>query len=265
MIESGPPISCVESSVPSGTICAWLVPHLEQVDVLDRLAIFAVRLDGDLPVAAEVVVAVDVERPQVHVERLVHVVERHAQGGDLGPIDVEVELRRVGAELGGHVVEAGLAPSACGPALRSVSARSARPRPPRSSTMSLKPPAVPRPGIGDVPNTVTWASLTFGESAHALRQRRHDGRVAQLGILPLVERVQDDEHRREVGAVGLEQERHARHADRVRHALASRCGRSDRPPSAPPWSVPATHESGIWTLTMRRPWSCCGMKPVGAF
>ena len=23
-------------------------------------------------------------------------------------------------------------------------------------------------------------------------------------------------------------------------------------------------ESGSWTLTMSRPWSCCGMKPAGA-
>ena len=42
---------------------------------------------------------------------------------------------------------------------------------------------------------------------------------AQVGAAPLVERLQDDEHRREVGAVGLQHERHARDRDRVGHAL----------------------------------------------
>ena len=82
--------------------------------------------------------------------------------------------------------------------------------------MSLKPPATLRPGIGDAPNTVTSASLTC--SAHVLPQPGHDGRVAQLGTLPLVERLEDDEHRAEVGAVGLQQERHAGDGDGVRHA-----------------------------------------------
>src|SRR5207248_10568853 len=42
------------------------VPDLDQVDVLDPVAVLALQLDVDLPVAAESVEAVDVERTQVH-------------------------------------------------------------------------------------------------------------------------------------------------------------------------------------------------------
>ena len=46
--------------------------------------------------------------------------------------------------------------------------RSARPRPPRSSTMSLKPPATPRPGIGDELRTVDHRILDpLAELLHA--------------------------------------------------------------------------------------------------
>ena len=30
------------------------------------------------------------------------------------------------------------------------------------------------------------------------------------------------------------------------------------------WVRCSDAESGSWTLTISRPWSCCGMKPVGA-
>ena len=43
--------------------------------------------------------------------------------------------------------------------------KATRPRSPRSSTMNLNPPAVPRPGIADAPSTVNWASGTFSAQA----------------------------------------------------------------------------------------------------
>ena len=78
---------------------AVLVADLDQVDVLDAVAEAALGLDGDLPVPAELVEAVDVERAEVNLQGLVDVVERHAQRVDLGAVDVHEELRRVGAEL----------------------------------------------------------------------------------------------------------------------------------------------------------------------
>ena len=54
------------TSVPSGTICPHLLRTWSRLMALDPVAVLAVRLDGDLPVAAELVEAVDVERAQVH-------------------------------------------------------------------------------------------------------------------------------------------------------------------------------------------------------
>ncbi len=52
--------------------------------------------------AAELVEAVDVKRAQVHPQRLIHVVERQAQGLGLGPVDIQVQLRRLRPELAGR-------------------------------------------------------------------------------------------------------------------------------------------------------------------
>ena len=78
------------------------VPDLEQVDVFDPVAIMAIGLDRDLPMAAELVIAVDVERAHVQRQGLIEVVDRDAQRGGLGAIDIEIKLRRLGPELGGH-------------------------------------------------------------------------------------------------------------------------------------------------------------------
>ena len=51
--------------------------------------------------------------------------------------------------------------------------------------------------------------------------------------------------------------------DRVRHAGRLR-GRSARSRPAASWVRWSDAESGSWTLTISRPWSCCGMNPVGA-
>ena len=59
-----------------------------------------------------------------------------------------------------------------------------------------------------------WISL-----AVAGAQRRRDRVGAQLGSSPLVERIENDEHRAEVRAVGPEHERHAGDADGVGDAL----------------------------------------------
>ena len=60
------------------------------------------------------------------------------------------------------------------------------------------------------------------------------------------------------------------------------CNRNDIPEIVTVWATPGVSrailstssmaawvrcndaESGNWTLTISRPWSCCGMKPVGA-
>ena len=135
--------------------------------------------------------------------------------------------------------------------------------------MTLKPPAVPSPGIGDVPNTLIWASPSFGEAAHALLS------VAMIAVS------------RSSGLWRSLNGSRTMNIDAKLELLA--WSRNDMPPMptvcATPrlllpsesrrairstsfraaWVCSSDHESGSWTLTMRRPWSCCGMKPVGAF
>ena len=43
----------------------------------------------------------------------------------------------------------------------------------------------------------------------------------------------------------------------VSRAIFSTCARIS-------WVRCSDAESGSWTFTMSRPWSCCGMKPVGS-
>ena len=190
-----------------------LVADLEQVEVFDLAAIAAVGLDRDLPVTAEIVEAVDVERAHQNVQRLVHVVQRHAQRGDLVAVDVEVELRRLGAELGGHPAQAGDLPQfldqAVGLLLQGDQAEVA---------------------------AVLDDELEAAGDAEARDRRRPEHRELGLrhvlgaglarswfmiavsrssGFLPLVEGVQHDEHRGEIRAVGLQQKRTAREGHRV--------------------------------------------------
>ena len=92
-----------------------VVADLQQIDVVDLVAEIALGLDVDLPVAAEGVETVDVERAEIDLQRLIHVVQRYSQRGDLGPVDVQVELRRGGAELRGHADQRRLLLQLAGP------------------------------------------------------------------------------------------------------------------------------------------------------
>ncbi len=50
----------------------------------------------------------DPRRAQVHLHRLIDVRQGHAKGFDLVPVHLQEQLRRVRAEVGDHVVQAGL-------------------------------------------------------------------------------------------------------------------------------------------------------------
>src|SRR5207244_3617535 len=68
-----------------------VVADVQQVDVIDPRAELALGLERHLPVAAELVVAGDVQGAQVDRQRLVQVVERHPQRRDLVAVDVQVK------------------------------------------------------------------------------------------------------------------------------------------------------------------------------
>ena len=63
-------------------------------------AVGDVGLGVDLPGAAELVVVVDVESAQIDLKRVENVAQRNAQHLALGPVDIDVHLRRIGAENG---------------------------------------------------------------------------------------------------------------------------------------------------------------------
>ncbi len=66
------------------------ITHLEQMDVVRPRAVLAVRLQRHLPVSAEFVKGVHVDRAKEDVQRLVDVVDRAAQRGGLDPVHVHV-------------------------------------------------------------------------------------------------------------------------------------------------------------------------------
>ena len=74
----------------------------------------------------------------------------------------------------------------------------------------------------------------------------------QVGRAAACRTAQHDEHRGEIGAVGLLQERHARDGDRVATPGVSRVMRIDLGHSVA-WVRSSEAESGSCTLTMSRP------------
>ena len=95
----GPLISRMSTSVPSGTISPAIVPHLEQIDRFHSVAKIAVGLQRHLPMPAELVEAVDVQRAQKDFERLIHVVQRNAERRRLEPIDIHETAAAPSSEI----------------------------------------------------------------------------------------------------------------------------------------------------------------------
>ena len=76
------------------------VADLELADGLGVGAEGGLGLDVDLPRAAETVEIVHVVAGQVRLQRVEHFGKLHAHRLDLGAVDVDIELRRAGAEAG---------------------------------------------------------------------------------------------------------------------------------------------------------------------
>ena len=84
--------------------------------------------------------------------------------------------------------------------------------------MSLNPPATLKPGIGGARKTMHLRVLDLLAPIAAASGPRSPRR-SRSGLRSLLERIEGDEHRAEVRAVGLLREREARHGERVGHAL----------------------------------------------
>ena len=164
--------------------------------------------------AAEGIKTVDVQRSEIDLQRLVHVAEGNAQGGRLGPVEIQEKLRRICAELGRDTHQPWL--------LRQLSDEGV---------------GLPLQGWQSQAALVLDDELEAASDAQARDRRRpeeqdlrvfyllgpclaeavYDYRIAKLGAAAFLERFQDDKHRAKVRAGGLLDERITGHGDGVRH------------------------------------------------
>ena len=118
-----------------------------------------VGLQVDLPGAAELVEIVHIVAAQVGLQGVEDVAERNARPLALGAIDVDEELRRVGAEHAEYADQPRLPVGGRRQAVGLV-LQVARPSLPTSWTIVLKPPALPTPSTAGAENR-HLASLIF--------------------------------------------------------------------------------------------------------
>src|SRR5439155_22836355 len=177
----------------------------------------SVRLNDDLPGAAETIEVVDVVATQVSLQGVENVAERHAHGLGLGPVDVDVELGRPGAEAVEQADQTGLLVALRGQVVRAglqrveVDVAGGFDHQFEAAGVA-KAPYRRRPKDQD-------ASLR-NVPLHALPENSRDGLAVQRGLPTFVERLEDDEHGAVVRAVGVEHERCPRDGHRVGN---SRC------------------------------------------
>ena len=130
-------------------------------------AVFALRLDVDLPLPAEAVEVVHEDAAHEALQRLVDVGEVDALLEHFVAVDLDEDLRHVGQE---GRADAGRVPAACCAAamnLFRLSARKATSCPARSSSTKVKPPAVPTPGMDGGANANATSLRDFAQLARS--------------------------------------------------------------------------------------------------
>ena len=152
-----------------------------------------------LPGTSEEVELVDVEPAHVNLERGKDILNRHLEGFDFGAVDVHKELRRTGPKEVNTPAKAGSA-FALATKWSALSCNLGRSTKPCCSIWNWKPPALPTPRIGGERKHADDGALDF-RSAQSSWSRGGDGRVVGLLVGAFVKRLQNDEHRTEVGAV----------------------------------------------------------------
>ena len=141
-----------------------------------------------------------------------------------------------------------------------TSASACTPRPSRSSIRNSKPPVVPSPWIGGGGKTRARASVT--SAAELLLEPGHQGPGPQLGLLALLPVLEDDVDGAAVGLVHLSDRVVGRRTGSCRPrppVFSAICSTRSMTREVGSWVVP----SGVWTVTMRYPWSSTGMNDLG--
>ncbi len=197
---------------PEGDHVSARVPHLEGRDALGGPPEGRVRLDVDLPGAPEADEVVDVVAAEVDLERREDVTHRDAARLALGAVDVDEELGRVRAVEAEEPIESPLLRA------RLDEMIDLRLEPRRSEVAPVLDDDVE---AGRVPEAVDrWRAedshLRFLDLVLAADAQLLGDRVGvEPGPAAVLELVEHDEERAEVGAVGSEEERLAHDPDRV--------------------------------------------------
>src|SRR6516162_1271178 len=136
---------------------AGRVADLQAGNVLRRPPELAVGLDDDLVSSAEIVEVVDVLRTKINLQGAEYISRREADFFGFQATDIGVDRN----PASNSVKTPAKSGSLFAASTRAFAARTSacEPSPPRSSSISLNPPALPRPCTGGGGMVTTWASL----------------------------------------------------------------------------------------------------------
>ena len=180
------------------------VADLELPDNVRVRAEGRIGLDVHLPGAAEAVEVVDVVAAQVRLERVKDIAQLHAHRLDFGPVDIDVELRRAGAEAVEQADEAGLLVALGDQVVRLGLERV------EINVAGRLHHQLEAAGVAQAPHR--WRPEDEHASLRdlplqALAELGRNGLAAQRRVMALVERREDDEHGTVVRAEGVQDER----------------------------------------------------------
>jgi len=93
MSAGGPTTTRTSTRLRKGDHSAFVVAHIDPVNVIDPIAIRCLRLDLDLPPPAKQIDVIDVKPAKRSLQRLKDSVKRYAENLRLIPVDIEKDRR----------------------------------------------------------------------------------------------------------------------------------------------------------------------------
>src|SRR5579871_5583615 len=186
--------------------------HLKLADIGYAITEFLIGLDDDLPGPAKTIEIVDIVRAQVNLKRVEHLADRNSQGHALGPVDVEVE------------------PGCAGPRATEKAHQAWRPIAPADKLLGgplqfilaeTAPVLDDELEAGGRPQSLNWRSPERRYQPApdlflaTLLQSSGNGVRTQPTAFPCAKLLENDVHRSEIGCVGVQDQRPARHTERV--------------------------------------------------
>ena len=201
---------------PQRNHLALVVADLQAPHVLGLHAEGRVGLGVHLPGAAELVEIVHVQSAQIDLQGVEDVVHGDAHRLALGAVDVDIQLRRVGAKDGEQADQARLLISGLNQ-LVGLLLQHVQPFVAAVFDHDFEAAGVAQAAHGRRAEDGHVGLLNL--LVEAVAKRLRDGVGGQIGRLPLFERIENDEHRPQVRTVRPQHEGQARDADGMGDAL----------------------------------------------